>query len=77
MKVSVEVYKIVCAIYSTIFFFTSGGSVDGVLMRLSLVAQIIKDANLALFDMHFIQRQTFTDILGIVNGFVQFVYIPI
>ena len=46
MKVSVEVYKIICAIYSTISIFTSGGSVDDILVRLSLVAQIIKDANL-------------------------------
>ena len=44
MKVSVEVYKIICAIYSTDFF--SGGSVDDVLGRLSLVVQIIKDAKL-------------------------------
>ena len=45
MKVSVEVYKIICAIYSTIFF-NSGRSVDDVLVKLSLVLQIIKDANL-------------------------------
>ena len=44
MKVSVEVYKIICATYS-IIFFNSGGSVDGVLVKLSLVLQIIKDAN--------------------------------
>ena len=45
MKVSVDVYKTICAIYSAIFL-NSGGSVDDVLVRLSLVVQIIKDANL-------------------------------
>ena len=45
MKVSVDVYKIISAIYSAIFF-NSGESVDDVLVRLSLVVQIIKDANL-------------------------------
>ena len=42
MKVSVEVY----ALYIVLIFFTLGGSVDDVLMRLLLVLQIIKDANL-------------------------------
>ena len=37
MEVSVEVHKIIkCAIYSTVFF-NSGGSVDDVLVRLSLI----------------------------------------
>ena len=36
MKVSVDVYKIISAIYSAIFF-NSGESVDDVLVRLSLV----------------------------------------
>ena len=44
MEVSFEVDKIIkCAIYNTVFF-PSGG--DDVLMRLSLIKQIIKDANL-------------------------------
>ena len=45
MEVSFEVDKIIekCAIYNTIFF-PSGG--DDVLMRLSLIKQIIKDVNL-------------------------------
>ena len=44
MEVSVEVDKIIkCAIYNTVFF-PSGG--DDVLMRLSLIKQIIKDVNL-------------------------------
>ena len=46
MKVSVEVHKIIkCAIYS-LTFFPSGGGVDDVLVRLSLIKQIIKDVNL-------------------------------
>ena len=46
MGVSVEAHKsIKCTIYST-FSFTSGGGVDDVLVRLSLVEQIIKDVNL-------------------------------
>ena len=44
MEVSFEVDKIIkCAIYNTVFF-PSGG--DDVWMRLSLIKQIIKDANL-------------------------------
>ena len=44
MKVSFEVDKIIkCAIYNTVFF-PSGG--DDVLMRLSIIKQIIKDVNL-------------------------------
>ena len=58
MKVSVEVYKIICAIYST-DFFTSGGSVDDVLVRLSLVVQIIKDANLICILFSVKHLQTF------------------
>ena len=46
MKVSVEGDKIIkCAIYNTVFF-PSGGFVDDVLVRLSLIKQIIKDVNL-------------------------------
>ena len=46
-EVSVDVHKIIiCTIYRTVFFFTSGGGVDDVLVRLSLVKEIIKDANL-------------------------------
>ena len=44
MEVSFEVDKIIkCAIYNAVFF-PSGG--DDVWMRLSLIKQIIKDANL-------------------------------
>ena len=46
MEVSVEVHKIIkCAIYSTVFF-PLGGGVDGMLVRLLLIEQIIKDVNL-------------------------------
>ena len=49
MEVSVEVDKIIkCAIYNTVFF-PSGGGVDDVLVRLSLIKQIIKDVNLMCF----------------------------
>ena len=42
MEVSVEVDKIIkCVIYTTIFF-PSGGGVDDVLVRLSLITQIMK-----------------------------------
>ena len=47
MNVFVEVHKIIeCIIYSTVFFFTLGGGVDDVLVRLSLMEQIIRDVNL-------------------------------
>ena len=46
MKVSVEYTKLYVLYTVLFFFFTSGGSVDDILVRLSLVAQIIKDANL-------------------------------
>ena len=45
MEVSVEVHKIIkCAIYG--IFSPSGGGVYDVLMTLSLIKQISKDANL-------------------------------
>ena len=59
MKVFVEVSNIICAIYSTIVFFTSGGSVDDILVRLSLVVQIIKDANLMCISFSVKHSQTF------------------
>ena len=44
MEVSFEVDKIIkCAIYNAVFFLSGG---DDVWMRLSLIKQIIKDANL-------------------------------
>ena len=49
MEVSFQIDKIVkCPIYNTVFFRSVGG-VDDVLMRLSLIKQIIKDVNLMYF----------------------------
>ena len=49
MEVSFQVDKIVkCPIYNTVFLRSVGG-VDDVLMRLSLIKQIIKDVNLMCF----------------------------
>ena len=46
MEVSFKLDKIIkCAIYNTVFF-PSGGGVDDVLVRLSLITQIIKDVSL-------------------------------
>ena len=46
MYVLVDVHTVMkCAIYSTASF-TSGGGVNDVLVRLSLIEQIIKDINL-------------------------------
>ena len=57
MEVSVEVDKIIkCAIYNTVFF-PSGG--DDVLMRLSLIKQIIKDVNLICISFSVKHAQTF------------------
>ena len=48
MEVFVEQQKIIkCAIYSIIFFFSSGG-VDDVLVSFSLIKELIKDVNLML-----------------------------
>ena len=50
MEVSVEVDKIIkCAIYK--FFFPSGGGVDEMSVRLSLIKQIIKDVKLMCFSV--------------------------
>ena len=59
MEVSVEVHNInKCTINSTAFFFTSGGGVDDVLVRLSLIEQIIKDAMLmSIYSMSNIHRK--------------------
>ena len=46
MEVSVEVHKIIKFILYTVLFFTSGGGADDVLVRLSLIKQIIKDTNM-------------------------------
>ena len=59
MEVSAEVQKIIkCTTYSTVFL-TSGGGVDDVLVRLSLIEQIIKDANLMRISFSVKHPQTF------------------
>ena len=61
MEVSIEVPKIIkCTIYSTAFFY-SGGGVDDVLMRLSLIEQIIKDTNLMSISFSVKHPQTFRE----------------
>ena len=61
MKVSVKVRKIIkCAIYSTIFFLLGGGVAD-VLVRLSLIEQIIKDINLMCISFSVKHPQTFRE----------------
>ena len=69
MEVSVEVNKsIKCAIYSIAFSFTCG-----CWQRVGEV--FINQTNYqgCQFDLHCIQGETYTDILGIVNEFVQYV----
>ena len=59
MEVSVEVHKIIkCAIYNTVFF-PSGGGVDDVLVKLSLIKQITKDVNLMCFSFSVKHPQIF------------------
>ena len=61
MKVSAEVHKIIiCILYSTVVFYFSGG-VDDALVRLSLVAQFIKDANLMCISFSVKHSQTFPE----------------
>ena len=62
MEVSVEVDKIIkCAMYYTVFF-PSGGGVDDVLVRLSLIKQIIKDVNLMCLSFSVKHRQIFWEL---------------
>ena len=61
MQVSAEVRKsIKCAIYNTIFF-TSGGGVDYVLVKLLLIEQIMKDVNLMCISFSFKHQQIFLE----------------
>ena len=60
MDVSVEVHKIIkCTLYIQYCFFTSDGGVNVVLVRLSLVEHIIKDANLMSISFSVKHSQTF------------------
>ena len=65
-------YTKLYVLYTVLFFFNSGGSVDDVLVR-SLVVQIITGAKLMCISFSVKN----SDIFGIVNELVQFVYIPI
>ena len=59
MEVSVEVHKIIkFTIYNTVFF-TSGGCVDEVLLRLPIIKQIVKDANSMCTSFSVKHAQTF------------------
>ena len=61
MEVSVEVHKIIkCTKYSTVFF-TSGGVVDGALLRLSLIEEIVKDTNFLSTSFSVKHSQTFRE----------------
>ena len=70
MEVSVEVTKLlnVLSIYSTAFF-TLGGGADVLLVRLSLIKHIIKDANLMSI--------SFTEFVQCDQNYFQYLYIPI
>ena len=62
MEVSVEIHKIIkCSIYSTAFL-TSGGAVDDVLVRLSLIEQIIKCASSMSISFSVKHPQTFWEL---------------
>ena len=68
MKVSVELHKIIkCTIHSIVFllfllfFLISGGGIDDVLLRLSLIEQIIKDANLMFISFSVKHPATFRE----------------
>ena len=59
MEVSVEIHNIFkCTIYSTVSF-SLGGGVDDVLLRLSLIEQIIKDVNFMYISFSVKYPQTF------------------
>ena len=81
MEVSVAVHKIIkYSIYSTAFF-TSGGVCW---WRIGEVVVNQTNYQGCQFDVHLIQCRTSTDILGIINEFVQcdqnhlqYVYVPI
>ena len=60
MEVSAAVHKIIkYTTYKVLFFFTSGGGVDEVLVILSLIKQIIKDVNLMCISLSVKHRETF------------------
>ena len=53
--------KLLYVLYTVLPFFTSGKSVDGALVRLALVAQFIKDANLMCISFSVTHPETFRE----------------
>ena len=51
--------KLLNVLYTVLFSLTSGGGVDDMLVRLSLIEQIIKDANLISISFSVKYQQTF------------------
>ena len=70
IDVSAEVHKVIIfTIYSTVFF-TPGGGVDDVLLRLSLIEQIIKYANLMCISLSAKHPQIFWELwMSLLNIF--------
>ena len=54
--------KLLYVLYTVLFFFTSAGSVDDVLVRLLLIEEIISDANLMCISFSVIHPQTFQEL---------------
>ena len=54
--------KLLYVLYTVLFFFTSGGSVDDVLVRLLLIEEIISDANLMCISFSVKHPQTFQEL---------------
>ena len=74
--VSAEVDKILkCAIYNSVFFL-SGGGVDDVLVRLSLIKKIIKDVNLMLISFS-VKHPSVNEFVHYVQNYFKYLYIPI
>ena len=68
------VTHVLCAIYSTLF--TSGRSVDDVLMKFTLIEQIIMDVNLICISFSIKHPQIFWESWNVQN-YLQYAYIPI
>ena len=51
--------KLLNVLYTVVYFFTSGVGFDDVLVRLSFIEQIIKDANLMCISFSVKHPQTF------------------
>ena len=53
--------KLLNVLYTVVYFFTSGVGVDDVMVRLSFIEQIIKDANLMCISFSVKRPQTFRE----------------